>query len=113
MDFFLTKELEYFTIWQCFHTLKGLSLSPFALTPPSISPLSQSKFPEHVKHEEGWNPKHGIRLECTCIVVLNALGYIGFKVVTTSGDPSEYMWTLERNLDMDTQYQAIERSYNQ
>ena len=72
----------------------------------------QNKFPEHVKHEEGWNPKHGIRLECTCIVVLNALGYIGFKVVTTSGDHHEYMWTLERNLDTDTQYQAIEKSYS-
>ena len=45
-------------------------------------------------------------------MVLNALGYIGFKVVTTSGDHHEYMWTLERNLDTDTQYQAIEKSYS-
>jgi hypothetical protein len=26
------------------------------------------------------------RLEATAVVVLNALGYIGFKVVTTCGD---------------------------
>ena len=32
------------------------------------------------KREEGANPKHGIRIECSCIVILNALGYIGFKV---------------------------------
>ncbi|TRY61899.1 hypothetical protein TCAL_09158 [Tigriopus californicus] len=86
----------------------------FGLTPQEMRYL-QSKFPEHMKkgREEGWNPKHGIRIECTCIVILNALGYIGFKVVSTAGDRYEFMWTLERNLDMDTQYQAIERSYNQ
>jgi len=118
------------------------TLSPFPITRLLLLHLvclsAQSKFPESVKHEEGWNPKHGIRLECACIVILNALGYIGFKVVTTSGDRNEYMWTvrevhctpaegkelttalsrlllqLERNLDMDSQYQAIERSsYNQ
>jgi hypothetical protein len=73
----------------------------------------QSKFPERMKEEPGWNPAHGIRLECTCVVVLNALGYIGFKVIATSGDRNEYLWTLERNLDMDTHYQAkIERDYN-
>ena len=34
-----------------------------------------------MKHDvASWNPAHGIRLECTCTVVLNALGYIGFKV---------------------------------
>ena len=36
----------------------------------------------------------------------NALGYIGFKVITTCGDRNEYLWTLERNLDIDTHYQA-------
>lgn len=83
------------------------TLFSHALSSFLFSPL-QSKFPEHMKHDEGWNPKHGVRLECTCIVVLNALGYIGFKVVTTSGDAGEYLWTMERNLDMDTHYQAME-----
>ena len=36
----------------------------------------------------------------------NALGYIGFKVITTSGDRNEYLWTMERNLDTDSQYKA-------
>ena len=40
----------------------------------------QSKFPNSMKHDSDWNPAHGIRLECACIVILNALGYIGFKV---------------------------------
>ena len=35
-----------------------------------------------MKHDSEWNPSHGIRLECACIVILNALGYIGFKVKT-------------------------------
>jgi len=30
--------------------------------------------------------------------VLNALGYIGFKVVTTSGDRNEYMWTVRKRV---------------
>ena len=38
------------------------------------------------------NKKHTVyyifvfRLEATAVVVLNALGYIGFKVITTCGD---------------------------
>ena len=41
----------------------------------------QSKFPDSIKHDiASWSPAHGIRLECTCTVILNALGYIGFKV---------------------------------
>ena len=72
----------------------------------------QSKFPDSMKHETGWNPPHGIRLACACIVILNALGYIGFKVIGTSGDSHEYVWTMERNLDMDTQYQAKLQAYN-
>lgn len=75
--------------------------------------LLQSKFPDSLKHDSGWNPPHGIRLECACIVILNALGYIGFKVISTAGDKNEYLWTLERNLDMDTQYQAkLQQDYN-
>ena len=103
-----------------------------------------------MKHDvASWNPPHGIRLECACTVVLNALGYIGFKVrtflvfsrfnlkcnrflihflnisvfqqiilcsiqvISTSGDKAEYLWTLERNLDVDTHFQAkLEASYN-
>ena len=65
--------------------------------------IFQSKFPDSMKHEREWNPPHGVRLECACIVILNALGYIGFKVISTSGDHHEYVWTMERNLDMDTQ----------
>jgi hypothetical protein len=30
--------------------------------------------------------QHGITIAATSVVVLNALGYIGFKVVTTCGD---------------------------
>ena len=49
------------------------------------------------------------------VVILNALGYIGFKVLTTSGDHHEYMWTMERNLDVDigNQYQVINSTRNQ
>ena len=45
----------------------------------------QSKFPDSIKHDiASWSPAHGIRLECTCTVILNALGYIGFKVCLRS-----------------------------
>ena len=67
----------------------------------------QNKFPDSINHEGGWNPPHGVRLECTCIVILNALGFIGFKVISTSGDHREYVWTMERNLDMDTVTEAV------
>jgi len=83
----------------------GETVCIFGLTPQEVRYL-QSKFPESMKHESGWNPPHGIRLECACIVILNALGYIGFKVIGSSGDSKEYLWTMERNLDMDTQYQS-------
>jgi len=89
----------------------GDSVCIFGLTPQEVRYL-QSKFPDSMKHEGGWNPPHGIRLECACIVILNALGYIGFKVISTSGDHHEYVWTMERNLDMDTQYQAKLQEYN-
>jgi len=82
----------------------GESVCIFGLTPQEVRYL-QSKFPNSMKHDSEWNPSHGIRLECACIVILNALGYIGFKVIGTSGDNKEYLWTMERNLDMDTQYQ--------
>jgi len=90
----------------------GETVNIFGLTPQEVRYL-QSKFPDSLKHDSGWNPPHGIRLECACIVILNALGYIGFKVISTAGDKNEYLWTLERNLDMDTQYQAkLQQDYN-
>merc|ERR1711971_585425 len=49
--------------------------------------------------------KHGISVPASSVVLLNALGYIGFKVVTTCGDSQEYLWTLERNFDADIQFQ--------
>jgi len=88
----------------------GESVCIFGLTPQEVRYL-QSKFPNSMKHDSEWNPSHGIRLECACIVILNALGYIGFKVIGTSGDNKEYLWTMERNLDMDTQYQSKYYNY--
>ena len=39
--------------------------------------------------------------------------YLVFKVIGASGDNKEYLWTMERNLDMDTQYQAkLKQDYN-
>lgn len=39
--------------------------------------------------------------------------FVIFQVISTSGDRHEYLWTLERNLDMDTHYQAkLDRDYN-
>ena len=51
-------------------------------------------------------PQHGpgVNVRAGCVVVLNALGYIGFKVITTSGDSQEYLWTLERNLDTEISF---------
>ena len=50
------------------------------------------------------NPSHA-----SSVIILNALGYVGFKVITTSGDRHEYMWTMERNLDVDITYQVIDQ----
>ena len=56
---------------------------PNCETPPYL----QSKFQLHLSSSPPQqNPHHGIRVEATAIVVLNALGYIGFKVISTSGD---------------------------
>ena len=47
----------------------------------------QGKFKLHLSSSPPQqNPHHGIRVEATSIVVLNALGYIGFKVISTCGD---------------------------
>ena len=51
--------------------------------------LFQSKFQLHLSQSHSQpqqNPHHGLKVEATAIVVLNALGYIGFKVISTSGD---------------------------
>jgi len=88
--------------------------SVFGLTPQEVRYL-KGKFTEVRRHDQinSQNPHHGIRIEATSIVVLNALGYIGFKVVTTCGDSREYIWTMERNLDVDTHFSAVEQSYNE
>ena len=119
--------------------------------PPQIS-KSQGKFQMSLGAEGNHNPHHGIRVEvsmasssskykssahvqltkwlqATTIVVLNALGYIGFKVnsnhrqyfpqygdlkvIATSGDLKEYLWTLERNLDADHQFKSLEESFRE
>ncbi|XP_023333627.1 uncharacterized protein LOC111705355 [Eurytemora carolleeae] len=74
---------------------------------------SQQSHQTHQTHPTSLPQQHGIRLEATAVVVLNALGYIGFKVITTCGDSKEYLWTLERNLDVDHQFKALEESYNE
>jgi hypothetical protein len=64
--------------------------------------VSQGKFQMSLSNSDGQSsPHHGVRVEvgfwllvlftppgpqATTIVVLNALGYIGFKVIATSGD---------------------------
>ena len=51
--------------------------------------ILQSKFQLHLSQSHSQpqhNPHHGLKVEATAIVVLNALGYIGFKVISTSGD---------------------------
>ena len=35
------------------------------------------------------------------------------KVIATSGDLKEYLWTLERNLDADHQFKSLEESYRE
>ena len=32
------------------------------------------------------HPQHGVKVEATAMVVLNALGYAGFKVISTCGE---------------------------
>lgn len=90
----------------------------FGLTPQEVRYL-KGKFQLCLSADTGassgqqHNPHHGIRVEATTIVVLNALGYIGFKVIATSGDVKEYLWTLERNLDADHQFRSLEESYQE
>ena len=36
-----------------------------------------------------------------------------YKVIATSGDLKEYLWTLERNLDADHQFKSLEESYRE
>merc|ERR1711936_828880 len=82
----------------------------FGLTPQEVRYL-KSKFPPRTSQENSTppaaahHPQHDISVPASSVVLLNALGYIGFKVVTTCGDSQEYLWTLERNLDADIQFQ--------
>jgi len=81
---------------------------------PSVRPVNGHSHSHNTNQPTSPQPQqHGIKLEATAVVVLNALGYIGFKVITTCGDSKEYLWTLERNLDVDTQFKALEESYNE
>ena len=41
----------------------------------------------------------GYKIDSTPIVLLNALGLLGLKVVTVGGTSKEYLWTLERKFD--------------
>ena len=47
-------------------------------------PNSPHRPPEQTRSPSN-NPPHGITLPASPVVVLNALGYIGFKVISTCG----------------------------
>ena len=61
--------------------------------------ILQGKFPT----QSSSNPPHGISLPTTPIIALNALGAVGFKVVSTCAQHEDILWTLSRNLDVDIQ----------
>jgi hypothetical protein len=42
------------------------------------------------------HPPHGISIPATPMVVLNALGYIGFKVISTSGNTEVAKYFIEQ-----------------
>ena len=47
----------------------------------------QTKFLVHLSPSPGQpSPQPGLKVEATAMVLLNALGYIGFKVISTCGD---------------------------
>merc|ERR1712079_48835 len=73
----------------------------FGLTPKEVRYL-RSKF------HSSRRPSDGVWVQANPIVVLNALGYIGFKVVSTCGDTECYLWTVERNLDADLDFIEVE-----
>ena len=57
----------------------------------SYTALFQSKFclavpPDPTLTNSAPNPPHGISLPVSPVVVLSALGYIGFKVIDTTGN---------------------------
>merc|ERR1719312_2316861 len=70
----------------------------FGLTPQELRYL-KGKFQFVRKNGETGHTQHGYRVEASPLVVLNALGFIGFKVIAVAGTHQEYLWTLERNLD--------------
>ena len=46
-------------------------------------------------------------------IIIDNMSSFSLQVISTSGDKAEYLWTMERNLDVDTHFQAkLEASYN-
>ncbi len=39
---------------------------------------------------------NGIVLEWACIDILNSLGSMDFRIIGTSGEKGQYLWTMER-----------------
>jgi len=84
----------------------------FGLTPKEVRYL-RSKFHSSRRASDPCStpppqPSHGVCVGANPVVVLNALGYIGFKVVSTCGDTECYLWTVERNLDADLEFLEME-----
>merc|ERR1719483_1461781 len=81
------------------------SCSVFGLTPKEVRYLrikfNNIRRPSDTSLSPLQHPNHGVSIPASPVVVLNALGYIGFKVVSTCGDSEVYLWTVERNLDTD------------
>ena len=69
------------------HEVRYLQVKVLLLLIRKLAAYLQSKFQLDLScSPPQQNPHHGVRVEATAIVVLNALGYIGFKVISTSGD---------------------------
>merc|ERR1712029_595280 len=92
----------------------------FGLTPKEVrylrSKFHSSRRPSDPSTTPPQQPSHGVCVQANPIVVLNALGYIGFKVVSTCGDAECYLWTVERNLDADLdliEAEAVKEAHNE
>merc|ERR1711976_989113 len=77
-------------------------------TPHTQTKFHSSQRPSDPCTTPPQQPSHGVCVQANPIVVLNALGCIGFKVVTTCGDTECYLWTVERNLDADLDFVEVE-----
>merc|ERR1712227_887397 len=76
------------------------SSTVFGLTPQELRYLKE-KFSQIRKNSDAGTSLHGYCVEASPLVILNALGFIGFKVIAVAGNIQikEYLWTMERNLD--------------